>query len=490
MKNIAESAAGNHAAPALLWARLQALDLDGGASFSFSKRLARDNGWTAAFAQRVVLEYRKFLFLAATCGHPVTPSDEVDQAWHLHLVYTRSYWDELCGQVLSFPLHHGPTRGGAAEGHKFEDWYARTLRSYVAAFGTAPPADVWPVAAVRFGEAPHYRRVSLRRYWLLPRLRWPFGRPDWRGGLGLLAALALVGCGARTPLNPLNWYGAEFLALFWGLAFLLGLLGLWARHRGRGPEGEYTGAPLGIYELARLAGGGRLVAESALAALLKTGQAELVPERKIKRTAAPPPTEPYELAVWNLMGAAGAKDLDALREQATGPTIGALQALDDSLKAKGLLLPAAERRRINSLPVLGALGLGLFGLAKTGVGLSRDRPVGLLCLSLLALGGAVWSSRKAYAVWATGCGERLLREFIPQVRAAQVAHHRADTPGPLVAVSVAFFGVAELERFGMAEVAASLLPPPPPAGGSDGGSGCGSSGCGGGGCGGCGGCGS
>ncbi|MEJ7660653.1 MAG: hypothetical protein WKG07_14075 [Hymenobacter sp.] len=74
-----------------LWARLVALDLDGQAALSFSHRLARDNGWSLAFARRVVLEYKKFVYLAATCGHPVTPSDEVDQAWHLHLVYTRSY---------------------------------------------------------------------------------------------------------------------------------------------------------------------------------------------------------------------------------------------------------------------------------------------------------------------------------------------------------------------------------------------------------------
>ncbi|HEX8657451.1 MAG TPA: hypothetical protein VF690_07960, partial [Hymenobacter sp.] len=194
--------------PADLWSKLVALDLDGGAALSFTKRLARDNGWPPAFAQRVVLEYKKFVFLAATCGHPVTPSDEVDQAWHLHLVYTRSYWDELCGQVLGFPLHHGPTRGGAAEGQKFEDWYARTLQAYAAAFGALPPADIWPAAAVRFGEAPYFRRVNLRRQWLLPRPRWNL-HLNGRGWLGLAGALVLASCTARMPLNPLDWYGPE-----------------------------------------------------------------------------------------------------------------------------------------------------------------------------------------------------------------------------------------------------------------------------------------
>ena len=206
------------APPADLWARLEAFDLDAtGATLPFSQRLARDNGWSPAFARRVVFEYKRFLFLAATCSHPVTPSDEVDQAWHLHLVYTRSYWDELCGKLLGFPLHHGPTKGGALEGHKFQDWYARTLASYQAAFGTLPPADVWPPAAQRFGDAPFFRRVNLRRHWLLPKLCWPFGRPGRREALGLLAALLLLGCTTRTPLNPFNWYGTEFLGLFAGL---------------------------------------------------------------------------------------------------------------------------------------------------------------------------------------------------------------------------------------------------------------------------------
>ncbi|MEK6230809.1 MAG: hypothetical protein N2A42_03075 [Luteolibacter sp.] len=33
-------------------------------------------------------EYKRFVALAMLAGHPVTPSEEVDQAWHLHLVYT------------------------------------------------------------------------------------------------------------------------------------------------------------------------------------------------------------------------------------------------------------------------------------------------------------------------------------------------------------------------------------------------------------------
>jgi uncharacterized protein (TIGR04222 family) len=476
-----------------LWAKLEALDLDGGAALSFSKRLARDNGWTADFARRVVLEYKRFVYLAATCGHPVTPSDEVDQAWHLHLVYTRSYWDELCGQVLGFPLHHGPTKGGAAEGHKFQDWYARTLQSYTVAFGTLPPADIWPEAAVRFGDAPHFRRVNLRRHWLLPRLRWPTAwRPGRREALALAALLVLAGCTARMPLNPLNWYGTEFLGLFWGLCAVLLPLSIWWRNRAVGPEEAYLGPPLSTYELARLADQGRRVAESALAVLVHAGHAELVPERKIKRTDAAPPTEPYEHAVWNLLAPSGAIGLDKLREQASGRNIGVLRALDKSLEDKGLKLSAGEQRRVDQIPLFTALGLGLFGLAKTVVGLNRDRPVGFLTISLLALGFLVFTYAKSYGSWATGRGRRLLREATTAVR--QELQEGSTYSRSKVALSVALVGIAELQYLGLSTLA-TYLQPPSQAGGSDGGGGDssggdGGSGCGGGGCGGCGGCGS
>jgi hypothetical protein len=137
-----------------LWHQLRDFEFDEpGAQLTFTDRLARDNGWTFEFAERVVEEYRRFVVLAATAGHPVTPSEEVDRAWHLHLAYTRSYWDDLCGDVLGFPLHHGPTTGGDAEDAKFADWYGRTLRSYEHTFGAPPPTAIWPPPHLRFAPA-------------------------------------------------------------------------------------------------------------------------------------------------------------------------------------------------------------------------------------------------------------------------------------------------------------------------------------------------
>jgi hypothetical protein len=129
-----------------LWARLETMEIDPpDATTRFHHRLKQYNKWTDEFATRVTKEYRRFLYLAARAGHPVTPSDTVDQAWHLHLIYTRHYWQELCGEILELQLHHEPSAGGTVESNKFERQYEQTIESYKATFGEAPPADIWPV---------------------------------------------------------------------------------------------------------------------------------------------------------------------------------------------------------------------------------------------------------------------------------------------------------------------------------------------------------
>ena len=138
---------------------------DGDPELTFAGRLARDNRWTEAYTARVIDEYRRFAFLAVVAGHPVTPSDQVDQVWHLHLTYTKPYWDQFCGDVLKTPLHHGPTRGGPEEARKYKDWYRSTLASYIHFFGHEPPSDIWPDPSIRFGDDLYFQRVNLKRHW-------------------------------------------------------------------------------------------------------------------------------------------------------------------------------------------------------------------------------------------------------------------------------------------------------------------------------------
>jgi hypothetical protein len=203
-----------------LWRRLQAFELDAvDAALPFSQRLARENGWSRAFAQRAIDEYRRFVFLAMVAGHPVTPSDEVDQVWHLHLCYTRSYWDELCGTILPRPLHHGPTRGGGDERQKYDAWYRRTLASYRRVFGEAPPPAWWPSPQLRFAPR-RWRRVDVGSQLVVARA--------W-----LVAAVAL----ASLLLLP----ACRGVHVAVGIVTLVGLFGLgciiWAAIRSGGGRG-------------------------------------------------------------------------------------------------------------------------------------------------------------------------------------------------------------------------------------------------------------
>lgn len=171
-----------------IWAKLSCYTVGpAGAALSFERRLARENGWTPAQAARVMDEYRRFAFLAATAGHEVTPSDAVDQAWHLHLTYTRDYWERFCPEVLGTSLHHGPTEGGAGERHRFFEQYARTLQSYERAFGAAPPPDIWPDARRRLRDDPLARRVHPRDGVILP-----VHALHWLALAGLAAPLCLL----------------------------------------------------------------------------------------------------------------------------------------------------------------------------------------------------------------------------------------------------------------------------------------------------------
>jgi hypothetical protein len=155
-----------------LWDRLQAFPLDEPhARLSFTQRLARENNWTLAHARRVTEEYKKFLLLCCITPTQVSPSEAVDQAWHLHLTYTRSYWNDLCKVTLGKEIHHEPTKGGKHEAGKFHNLYAETLKHYEVTFGELPPAEVWP--------SPEEKSKGGHSQWINRAEHWVVRKPNW-----------------------------------------------------------------------------------------------------------------------------------------------------------------------------------------------------------------------------------------------------------------------------------------------------------------------
>jgi hypothetical protein len=114
----------------VLWNEILNFEIDNPEStFTFTDRLCRENNWSMEYSLRAVLEYKKFMFLICISTNPQTPSDQVDQVWHLHLIYTQSYWLEFCTKVLKKEIHHGPTKG-VEERSLFKDLYSSTLELY------------------------------------------------------------------------------------------------------------------------------------------------------------------------------------------------------------------------------------------------------------------------------------------------------------------------------------------------------------------------
>jgi hypothetical protein len=154
-----------------LWAAIRDYPFDDpDAASPWSARLSRENGWPPGYTRAVIEEYRRFLYLAARAETLAVPSEDVDQAWHLHLLYSEDYWNRLCGEVLGRPLHHGPATGADDDRKTLRAAYEETLDRYRAAFGE-PPEQIWPPARARFRDGGRFRRVDRTRYWVVPKLR-------------------------------------------------------------------------------------------------------------------------------------------------------------------------------------------------------------------------------------------------------------------------------------------------------------------------------
>ncbi|MBX7226238.1 MAG: hypothetical protein K1X55_09415 [Chitinophagales bacterium] len=150
-----------------LWDRIRNFELDHpNQAFNFTDRLARENGWTYAYALAAVVEYKRFIFLICISDKPLSPSDQVDQVWHLHLIYTESYWIDFCKKTLFKKIHHGPTRGGKEEKDKYEELYSFTLERYKEIFMENPPQDIWPSSQERFKDL-QFCRINMDKNWVI-----------------------------------------------------------------------------------------------------------------------------------------------------------------------------------------------------------------------------------------------------------------------------------------------------------------------------------
>ncbi|MHA0038507.1 glycine-rich domain-containing protein [Deinococcus sp. PESE-13] len=206
-------------------------------------RLQREQGWNTGLTLRALNEYRRFIVLAMTAPRPVTPSRQVDEVWHTHVLFTRDYWERLT-PLLPRPLHHEPGDGSPGDDTHFAGQYEATLGLYRQTFGHPAPADLWPDP--RRGDTARTPLLNgtLDQSGLRPTGSRPL--PGWlSAGLSLVLSLALTALllGRTTGLAALV---IPFVVVFWGLSKLLSRVRLTRRAGESGSSGFVDGGLLGL----------------------------------------------------------------------------------------------------------------------------------------------------------------------------------------------------------------------------------------------------
>jgi uncharacterized protein (TIGR04222 family) len=238
---------------------------------------------------------------------------------------------------------------------------------------------------------------------------------------------------------------------------------------------EEVAAGLSPFDAAYLVGGLQRLMETAVTSLYRQKSIKPNKQGALSVSAAPKTvTDEVERDVYAAIRARG------LREDIKKAAAFRGLVIRDRLTRDGMLLTHGQRwmaRLVVALPLAAVL---LLGIAKLGVGLSRDKPIGFLVVLCIFTGVAMvlvpWLVRK------TGFGFAVVKTLQNSERDKQPAEEGVNPS----AWTCALFGSATV--FGAATSMNLFFNPPTT---TSSGSGCSSdTGCGGGGCGGgCGGCG-
>jgi uncharacterized protein (TIGR04222 family) len=370
------------------WNRVEAFEIDEpGVPAPFSVRLAKEQGWTQGYTLRAIQEYKRFAFLSTVSAFPVTPSKVVDEVWHLHLIYTRNYWEDFCGKALGRRLHHHPGTGREEDESRFRRQYAEIPEVNRSFFGPEPE-DCWGTADE--GSKPETvqtnkpMKAKAFKQLLNGKLINFFGP---KIGIGLvvlvLAAQSTAQQGSKSltenaqPLGVLDLTGPEFLRFYTVLGFMCLIAAVVARYllaRTNRPVDDR--AKLGLYESAFLSQGMFGVATAASIKLAEEGKIILGEGRKISQVQNPTKEHPVEARLLHMARASLGKRLYECFSALDGFKVGLMETLEPT----GLVLNADERRKTQLIPALIMAAPLLIGIPKMVVGLQRERPSSILVI--------------------------------------------------------------------------------------------------------------
>lgn len=290
--------------------------------------------------------------------------------------------------------------------------------------------------------------------------------------------------------NVLDWRGPQFLGLFASLmvvAFVVSLLIVRRLRHPRAADGKAAddlASGLSPYEAAYLIGGADRLAQAGVASLYRRGCVKTAGKGRLKVSNSPSPEgEQVERDLYSAVRAGGGvRDLRA----AAGFTSSRYRK---KLVGDGLLLSRSRRVYTQLVGAVPFLLLGLLGVSKILVGVTRGKPVGFLFGLCIVLVIVMVISLKG--VRRTALGELVRKRLRKQhERTTRGRDNNPAEAAHLAAWTCAVFGTGVL--VGEMPELKSIFSSGTGGGGgwidSGGGSDGGDGGCGGG-CGGCGGCG-
>jgi len=82
----------------------------------------------------IEIRYRRFLYLVATTGEELVPSEDIDELWHIHILDTIKYRND-CQNIFGFFLDHFPYFGLQGDREDWKKAHRRTIELYVGVFG-------------------------------------------------------------------------------------------------------------------------------------------------------------------------------------------------------------------------------------------------------------------------------------------------------------------------------------------------------------------
>ena len=271
-----------------------------------------------------------------------------------------------------------------------------------------------------------------------------------------------------TGSNPLDWYGAEFLAFFavcFVLCWLLGYpIAAWLRASGTPGHVENP------YELAVLSGRPTALAETALARMMDAGLVSVLENKEIVRQGGAP------------RDGVEARILEAGSHTRFGKAVRAVREEGDRMREvliqRGLMIRKGDAFAIGIGSALPLIVLLILGATKYNIGVERERPVGFLA-AFLIFATIVTLFRVAKVDRRTKAGIAAFKEARNRNARLRIAPRGSET-----GTAVALFGTGVIATSAIGDL--HRLKSNSANDGGGGGCSGGDGGCGGGGCGGCG----